>query len=171
MTITGTMASINAALNGLVYLPGANFNGLATLTLTTNDLGNTGTGGALTDTDSVAITVNPVNDSPFASNQTVNTNEDTAVSIGLLATDVDSAVLTYTIVATPLHGTLLKTAEGVYTYTPDANYNGIDTFTFKATDGALDSNVATVTVNVLPVNDAPTVNGNFAGGSPGVVWS
>src|SRR5204862_8307203 len=52
----------NAALDGLVYTPAANFNGADTLTLTTNDQGNTGSGGAKRDTDMVAITVNAVND-------------------------------------------------------------------------------------------------------------
>jgi hypothetical protein len=162
MTVTGTITNINAALNGLIYNPAANFNGPVTLSIITNDLGNSGSGGALSDTDTVAITVNPINDPPVANNQTVNTNEDTAVSITLVATDIDSAGLTYSIVLNPLHGVLSQTSEGVYTYTPNANYNGTDTFTFKANDGTLDSNVATVTVNVLPVNDAPTVSGALA---------
>ena len=64
MTFTGTVADINAALDGLTFAPTANFNGAATLQITTNDQGNTGAGGALTDTDTVAITVNAVNDAP-----------------------------------------------------------------------------------------------------------
>ena len=80
MTFTGTLANINAALNGLAYQPTANFNGADTLTITTNDQGNTGTGGAVPDTDTVAITVTAVNDAPT---NTVpapqSTNEDTAL--------------------------------------------------------------------------------------------
>src|SRR5205823_1625330 len=55
MAFTGTAADVNAALNGLVYSPAANYNGPETLTLITNDQGNTGSGGAKSDTDMVAI--------------------------------------------------------------------------------------------------------------------
>ena len=65
MTFTGTAASINAALDGMSFDPDADFNGAVTLTLTTDDQGNTGSGGALTDTDTVGITVNAVNDAPL----------------------------------------------------------------------------------------------------------
>ncbi len=69
MTVQGTIAAINAALNGLQYLPSSNFNSLPpngpdALVITTNDLGNSGPGGPLTDTSSVSIVVNPVNDAP-----------------------------------------------------------------------------------------------------------
>ena len=63
MTFSGTVSAINTALNGLNYVPTANFNGGATLTVTTNDNGNTG-GGSRTDIDTVAITVTPVEDAP-----------------------------------------------------------------------------------------------------------
>ena len=62
--VTGTLAAVNAALNGMTYRGAPNFNGPDTLQVTTDDLGNTGAGGALTDTDTVAITVTPVNDAP-----------------------------------------------------------------------------------------------------------
>ncbi len=64
MTFTGTIGAINAALNGLTFTPAANANGTVTLTINTDDLGNTGTGGALSDSDSVAINVTAVNDAP-----------------------------------------------------------------------------------------------------------
>ena len=66
MTFTGTVSAINAALDGLSFAPTANFSGAASLSITTNDLGNTGTGGAKSDTDAVAITVTAVNDAPVA---------------------------------------------------------------------------------------------------------
>jgi len=65
LTFTGSVANINAALNGLIYRGNNNFNGSDTLTITTNDNGNTGAGGAMTDTDTVAITVNAVDDAPI----------------------------------------------------------------------------------------------------------
>src|SRR4029434_1830613 len=62
MTFTGTMVDINTALNGLSFTPTATFNGAANLQIQTSDLGNTGSGGTLTDTDNVAITVDATND-------------------------------------------------------------------------------------------------------------
>jgi hypothetical protein len=76
VTVTGTLANINTALNGLTYAPG-NFNGSATLTVTTSDLGNPGSGGAKTDVDTVAIAVSSINDAPAGTNAAVTTNEDT----------------------------------------------------------------------------------------------
>ena len=64
MTFTGTQSDINTALATLTFNPTANFNGSATLSISTNDQGNTGSGGALTVSDSVSITVNPTNDAP-----------------------------------------------------------------------------------------------------------
>ncbi|BDA75224.1 hypothetical protein CAL7716_093900 [Calothrix sp. PCC 7716] len=75
----GQVADINTALNTLVYRGNLNVNGADTLTVITNDLGNTGAGGALTDTDSFQITINPVNDAPVNTvpgAQTVNEDED-----------------------------------------------------------------------------------------------
>src|SRR5262245_15433424 len=64
VTVTGRLANIYTALNGLVFAPTGKFNGAANLTVTTSDQGNTGSGGATTDVDTVAITVNAVNDAP-----------------------------------------------------------------------------------------------------------
>src|SRR4030095_14010842 len=87
----------------------------------------------------------------------VTTDEDTAKAITLAATDAEGSTLTYTIVTGPAHGTLSGTAPAL-TYTPAANYNGADSFTFKANDGTADSNLATVTITVTAVNDAPVAN-------------
>src|SRR6185503_11510366 len=73
------------------------------------------------------------------------------------ATDAEGSALTYMIVTGPAHGTLSGTAPAV-TYTPAANYHGPDSFTFKANDGTADSNVATVTITVTSVNDAPVAS-------------
>ena len=70
-------------------------------------------------------------------------------------TDVDGDTLTAVLVSGPAHGTLTLNADGSFTYTPDANYNGSDSFTYKANDGSADSNVATVSLTVSAVNDAP----------------
>ena len=101
----------------------------------------------------------PANHAPVAAAQSLTTAEDTPLAMVLTATDADGNPLTYTLVSSPAHGTLTGTAPNV-TYSPAANYNGGDSFTFKANDGTLDSSVATVSITVTPVNDAPafTVN-------------
>ena len=68
-------------------------------------------------------------------------------------TDVDGDPLTAVLVAGPAHGTLTLNANGSFTYTPDANFNGSDSFTYQANDGDAGSNVATVriSINAAPV--------------------
>jgi len=97
-----------------------------------------------------------MNDTPVASAQSVTTNEDTPKAITLSASDADGNTLTYSIVSGPSHGTLSGSAPNL-TYTPAANYNGPDSFTFKANDGTTDSNIATVSIAVTPVNDTPAI--------------
>jgi len=75
----------------------------------------------------------------------------------LTGSDVDGNALTYSIVAAPTHGTLTGTAPNL-TYTPALNYDGPDGFTFKVNDGTIDSNTATVSITVTPVNDGPVAN-------------
>ena len=93
MTFTGTLANVNAALARVDYLGNANYSGADTLSISVDDQGNTGSGGAKTDTKSVAITVAAVNDAPVL---TVpgrkSVNEDTLLSItGISVADVDAA--------------------------------------------------------------------------------
>src|SRR5262249_49435750 len=71
-------------------------------------------------------------------------------------TDPDGDLLHALLVTGPAHGTVTLNPDGTFTYTPSPNFNGIDSFTYKANDGSLDSNVATVTITVNPVNDAPS---------------
>jgi len=65
-------------------------------------------------------------------------------------TDVDGNPLTAAVVAQPAHGTVTVNANGGFTYTPALNYNGGDSFTYKANDGTADSNVATVAITTWP---------------------
>jgi hypothetical protein len=100
------------------------------------------------------FTVTAGNRAPVANNQNVSTNVYTAKSITLVATDADSNPMTYSIETYPLNGSLTGTAPNVI-YTPTANYYGSDSFTFKANDGTVDSNIATVSITILD-NVAPT---------------
>ena len=72
----------------------------------------------------------------------------------LTGTDPDADVLSFTVVSAPTHGTLAGTAPNLI-YSPDANFNGSDSFTFTVNDGTADSTIATVGITVTPVNDAP----------------
>ena len=136
------------ANGSFTYTPIANFHGTDTFTYKAND------GLADSNVATVTITVTAVNDAPVAQDQSVTTPEDTAKDITLVASDVDGDTLTYAIVAQPAHGTVTL-MNGVVTYTPALNYVGPDSFTFKANDGLADSNVATITITVTPVNDTP----------------
>ena len=101
------------------------------------------------------LTVTAVNDAPTCTNGSATTNEDTAKAITLSCADVERRRPSATsIVSGPTHGTLSGTGAN-RTYTPDANYNGSDSFTFKANDGTADSNVATFNLTVTAVNDRP----------------
>lgn len=106
----------------------------------------------------VTLSVAGVNDAPVSENLTASTNEDIAVNLNLVASDIENDSLSYSIVSAPSSGTLSGTAPN-YVYTPNSNFNGVDSFTFKVNDGTLDSNVATVNIEVLPINDAPVLAG------------
>ena len=91
---------------------------------------------------------------PIAGAQSVSTSEDSWLPIVLTASDADGDPLTFSIVNGPAHGTL-SGAPPTVTYSPAANYYGSDSFTFKANDGTFDSEVASVSIMVTPINDAP----------------
>ena len=126
---TGTSIAIG-------YVPDSNFNGSDSFTVQVSD----GKGGV--DTITVNVTVNAVNDAPVANGQSVSTNEDTAKAITLTGSDVEGSPLTYTVATQPNHGVLSGTAPDL-TYTPNKDYNGIDSFTFTVNDGSLNSDNAT----------------------------
>jgi len=87
------------------------------------------------------------NQAPTATAQSVTTGKNTAVNITLAATDSDNDSLTYTVVTNPTNGTLSGTAPNL-TYTPNTDYDGSDSFTFKVNDGTVDSEIITVSINI-----------------------
>jgi predicted extracellular nuclease len=107
------------------------------------------------DHDPVVVGLN-LQVAPIANDQSVTTNEDTPVNIMLTATDGNNDPLSYTVLTQPSNGTLSGTAPNL-TYTPNANFNGSDSFTFQVNDGTANSNIATVSITVTPVDDAPTI--------------
>src|SRR5262249_52339367 len=161
-TVTNTNTLLYAAppavsaTGTLTYAPASGANGSATVTVQLHDTGGVANGGVDTSAaQTFTITVNAVNHAPVATPQAVSTNEDVAKAITLSATDIDNDTLSYSVVTPPTHGTLSGTAPNL-TYTPAANYNGGDSFTFKANDGTVDSAPATVSITVTAVNDAPS---------------
>ncbi len=110
-----------------------------------------------------ALTFTYASSAPVATNGSKTTAEDTATTVTLTATDPDGDPLTYFVVAQPAAGTGQVTLNGaVATYTPASNYHGSTSFTFKANDGALDSNTGTIALTVTPVNDAPIATAKSA---------
>jgi hypothetical protein len=101
----------------------------------------------------VAIAVTPVNDPPTASGTSRTIAEDTQASITLAAFDRDGDALTFAITS-PAHGTVSGVPPNV-TYTPSANYNGSDSFTFTVSDGTATSASVTVSIFMTAVGDAP----------------
>ena len=131
------------------YTPNTNYNGPDSFTFKAND------GSLDSNIATENLTVNPVNDAPVAANGSASGTEDTVITGTLVATDVDSASLTFSRVTQAAHGTVAVNANGSFSYTPNANYNGPDSFTFKANDGSLDSNVATVGLTIEDNSLAP----------------
>jgi VCBS repeat-containing protein len=82
---------------------------------------------------------------------------------------VDGDNLNYSKIGNPAHGIATVNANGAFSYTPEADFNGVDSFTFQASDGLLVSNVATVTVTVIAVNDAPVAADGAASGDEDAV--
>jgi VCBS repeat-containing protein len=137
------------------YTPAANFNGSDSFTYRAND------GDLVSGLATVTITVSAANDGPTAVDDAYTTAEDTALIVaapGVLANDTDPEGDTLSAVAGsgPSHGSLSRNPDGSFTYTPAANYNGSDSFTYRASDGTVESSPAMVTITVTAVNDAPT---------------
>ena len=140
----------------LTFTPAANANGTSTISLVIADNGGTANGGIDTSAaQSFVVSVGAVNDAPACADDAASTDEDTPLNDSLACTDVEGDTLTYAEVAGPSDGTLLLNPDGTFTYTPDPDFNGSDSFTFTADDGSAVSNVATFTITVPAVNDAP----------------
>ncbi|MCV7021087.1 cadherin-like domain-containing protein [Mycolicibacterium aichiense] len=135
------------------YTPNADYNGVDSFTYSVSD-------GVKTSTANVNITVNPVNDAPVPGNDSTALDEDSSTVIAVLGndSDVEHDPLSVVGTSTPGHGTIAVGDGGTITYTPSANYNGADSFTYTVSDGNGGNTVATVSVTVNPVNDAPVAN-------------
>jgi len=156
---TLTIASVTSGANGsavlnadgtVTFTPNANFNGTADFSYTVTD------GSLTSNTATVTVNVAAVNDAPTAADASIVTDEDVSINGSLpAATDVDGDPFTYSLESNAAHGTVTVAADGSYTYEPNANFNGSDSFTYTVSDDQGGGNTYTVSVLVNPVNDAP----------------
>ncbi len=155
-----TTTNGNLTLNpdgSFTYTPNPDFHGSDSFVYRAND-------GIETSSDAtVNLTINPVNDPPLAGDDQYNMTPDTTLIVdalsGVLADDTDTEgdSLTASLVTDVSSGVLALSSDGSFTYTPTIGFSGIDSFTYKANDGSLDSNIATVTITVSSTNTAPTI--------------
>lgn len=138
------------------YTPNANFNGTDTFSYKAYD------GTAFSNVATVTVNVIAVNDAPIANAQTIAPiDEDTTYTGTLTSSDIENSALTYSVVSQGTKGVVtINATTGAFTYVPNANANGPDSFTFRVNDGSLNSAVATITVKITAVNDAPVANGS-----------
>jgi hypothetical protein len=143
------------ACGTFAYRPEPNFSGVDSFSYTVS------TADGVSNVAVVTLVVEPVNDAPVASNDAYQTAEDEPLVVpqtaGLLANDwdIEAGPLATTIIRPPLHGSLTLEADGSFRYTPEADFSGLDGFSYVVSDGAAASEVAAVTIDVSAVNDAP----------------
>ncbi|HSP42338.1 MAG TPA: Ig-like domain-containing protein, partial [Luteolibacter sp.] len=144
------MGSLSGTAPNLTYTPEADANGNDSFAFRVSD------GELHSDTVTVSITVRAVNDAPVAAGQTVTTTEDQPAGILLQASDKDGDSLSYQITENPANGRLSGSAPNL-AYIPNPDFHGTDSFAFSVNDGTTDSETATITIKVTPVNDPPVV--------------
>jgi len=162
ISVSGVTQPVHGAatftISAVFYTPNPNYNGIDTFTYTIID----GYGGM--DTATVTVTITPINDPPNAVDDTTTVAEDSSnnqINVRINDNDIDGDTLSITGVTTPVHGTATFTASYAF-YSPSANYNGPDSFTYTISDGHGGTDTATVTVTVTPVNDPPVANDDAA---------
>lgn len=142
--------------NELVYEPSPLLGDIATINYTVEDLIGEVSTATVTITVTSTITSNA---NPVATDSGFPVDEDTPLDDTLLANHSDSDGGTLSIITTPLtnvtNGTLVLSADSTFTYTPNANFNGTDSFTYTLSDGQGGFDTAQVTLTVNPINDIP----------------
>ncbi len=153
-TVNVTNGTVTLLIGGLspgdlLVTPNANFVGNVTFGYTVSD-------GALSDDGEMSIGFVNVNDAPVADGASQSGAEDNAITGTLSASDIDAGdSLTFGLSTGPTNGSVEINANGTFTYTPNADYNGPDSFTFEVTDAAGLTSTAVYSLTVTPVNDAP----------------
>ena len=134
-----------------LYIPGNHYNGSDSLHFEVSD------GGLKSEETKITIQLEPANDAPVANDLSIATDENLSANITLEASDIDGDELTYTIVDQPSHGLLTKITGNKWSYKPFDHYFGTDLFTYRANDGQADGNLATVSIEIIELNQAPVV--------------
>jgi hypothetical protein len=147
----GTNGTVVQNGNNLEYTPNQDYFGTDTFTYTITDSNND------TDTATVTITVEPVNDDPVAVDDVASVDEDSSVSVDVLANDddpVENDPLTIDSFTQGSNGSVAE-VNGELVYTPNQDYFGTDSFTYTISDGNGGTDSATVSVTINPINDDP----------------
>ncbi len=157
-----THGTVSVAGGRITYDPDAGYTGPASFGYSLCDDGTTdGQPDPLCRADgSVSLVVTAPDSPPTADGQDLTTAEDVPLPLTLTGSDPDGDPLTFAIVDPPAHGSLVGTAPALV-YTPAADYNGPDVFTFVASDGRVISEPATVTLSVTEVNDPPSARPRY----------
>lgn len=155
----GNLSLLDSTAGTYSYTPAADYAGADSFSFKVND------GVADSSVATAAITVAPVNDAPLVQNGSATVDEDQSLSGSLTASDVENDALSFVLVSQAAHGTvnIVNPATGAFTYTPAPNYSGTDSFSFKANDGSLDSDVGQVALTVNEVNDPPVADAGVNG--------
>ncbi len=190
----GTHGTVVNHTSYLTYTPALNYDSTDSFNYTITDFDGDPSEATVT------VTVNPINDPPVALNDSYTVAEDTTLSKatraeGVLNNDTDIEGTTLIVqsgddnLVRPEHGVLILGSDGAFSYDPEDNFFGTDTFQYKADDGLLASEFATVTINVTAVDDSPValndprsvpedsvnvdltvlLNDNFGGDGPGAI--
>lgn len=142
------VTKINATSSILTYTPTTNYNGNDNFTFKVNDGEDDSAPGE------VSISIKPVNDAPAAAKQSVTTEEEVATEITLKGSDIDGDSLTFEVTDKPSNGTISGKSP-TFTYRPNKDYSGTDSFKFVANDDEFDSKPETVSVQITGINDPP----------------
>ena len=169
--------SVNPNTGDVTYTPDPNYNGTDTFEYVVCDLpmpSQNGTG-VQCDTATVTITIDPVNDAPLAVDDAETTDEDVPVTIDVLNNDSDSDSnldpSSVNVISGPSNGSIsINPITGEIIYTPDPNFNGVDSFDYVVCDDGMPSqcDTATVTITIDPVNDPPIAGGDYVVTSTGI---
>ncbi len=139
------VATIDPATGAFTYTPNPNAFGTDTFRFSVTD------GARQSNIATVTVRIVEAPDPPIAVGSSISTPENTPVQATLTASDPDGAFLTFDVVTPPTKGTVdLNRFTGLFTYTPNPGVTGQDAFTFQASDGFLSSNVATVSITIVP---------------------
>jgi VCBS repeat-containing protein len=150
----GTAAITGSSTGAFTYTPNSGASGSDSFTFKVND------GNLDSNTATVSVTISSVNQAPLATGFAISTNANTSYSGTLTASDPDDDTLQFSIVSNGSKGTaaITDSATGGFTYTPNTDETGNDSFTFRVYDGELYSAAATVAVTIVEVNTAPVAH-------------